>query len=1849
MPHNFSISTLVKQLFWRYDIIYMKNHIQLKRYWIIFFACMPLLFACKPPFKVGLGDKVDLENPEITIQSHESGEYIKGETIFSGTHSDDFEVERIQLSLDGGITFLNAEIIEENWEYSIDSGDYPDGSTEIIILVTDKSGKSLEKRLLLYFDNTPPTVVVNQPVQYAYSSYNGDLSIKGDAADKLGVGKVYITVLDSSGTVLADSQEAEGKNSWSYLFPSADYIDSNGTLRFSITALDNAGNESSILYHNDDLYAVNNNSGITVEEVVRFEAGENIEGVSLDSSDLAGIALEYLSITFDQDTDIPVFVISNPDAEAPADKNILPGNAAALGMAIDDDGIDTDGIEVAIDGGSWEEVDETTGSGLSVRFEHDLSHLTDGNHTIMFRAADIYGAVGESSSVPFLIDRGAPSITVTSPRQGEYINSRDFICTGTAADGDSVAGVEVSIDGGLTYEEAEMTGNDWSFPVSLQEDGTVSIKVRAEDGTGKTAYYNLQVIVDTQSPELVFIDPAKSSSVNGEVLLKGTSSDNAGITNVEIKIGETEPWLSLEGLYNWEYAFDSQSYTGDTHSEESPPGSGVWKLTIQARAYDLAGNEGSSGDYFLYIDNDLDKPTVSIASPPDGQSVGGAVLVTGTAFDDDAVFRIEMQADINNDGDYSDQFDLDGDGNTSDFLEDEGIWYVLDGTTLWSVQLNNSGELYHVEAGHTGNITLRVRAVDTKDGINPDTAGNYQELSIRFDDSIPRVENMSHASGDYVNEEVSLTADILDDEEVSSISISYDGGISYTDITDDPGMVTQNSPGDYDFHVTFDTAPLIPDSGVLYLRIKVVDNADYQTLQYINLNVDNTYPAGAYTGNSDDIHGEGASSRLQGTATDSGTVSGIERIELYLMRDGTVLSPAGGIDGTASLYDFGTTTGLYPDESSYILNINNHSEFGDDDGGNGDSDGFDESITISGSDYLWWIAFNSTLIADGELDIHYVVYDNAENGTHFTESGFIKNNKPEFMNVVAGTDLNADGDSADAGERSTFLPEDLPDTGYTAVNNTLYVELNAQPGGNTPLSYSLKLEGTDPELIQSGNSAAIDTTGYSDGPAAFTLQLIDNVGIITQETLEIEIDNTDDVDPSIIINPLALASVKGHGTENPEGHIELQNESLFDGPDPDVSGTVIFAGNVSDNQRISNITVQIPEFDAGNGTGASHTAAEWDQGLGVLVSRDANFIITNQSLTEAGGHYAEWEYEWNSAGISDTADNDVSVSFATEDASGRLSSDSVTVDVVPYIKHVETNLSTAFGDDFSRSAKGNYTVQQGEVLTVAGYNLNPEQSGADSDVRLSIDPDALNSGIKQGDPLTYSGVAADYTSLSVTVDAAGSGCLTIITSGIGSTNNINENSAEQNTIDSQNHQSLADDTFLSVWEYTDLSLSVSSVNHAEYPSMALVGDTPAFAYVNNSEGFGQAKYILGTADNGIYNNWDLFTYTAIDFNDEGSHGVLYDINVVNGNYGDYNSGNYGGIITSFFYDVPAHSWNPGAYYYWDNCVWLDNLVDTESPFTTAVLDRYQFPDLHLTGTDLETTVFYTAYDKMENRIIFRTYRVGTDSTIGDVSGGRINDSGIPLYTDIPQYNRNGNFPLYDGTNNDNKRFINSNEAGENPAAADGARVTVFDPADSFGKHTAVAGTEDGSAALIVYYDEAGTGSLVYRYNETPGNSGSWSDPLGLDTASGAKYIDMEIDSLGRVHIAYYDSYSGDVSYIRLNSYSTETFTKVTVDSYLIVGDKLSMTVNESGVPYLTYKGIGNSARAAWLTVSDPADGVDDTDRFNGNWEVQTLPVQMEDSDSNRFSVGIRSSDDMPVVGYTDDGLQYQRLYNNLAN
>ncbi|MBT3274651.1 MAG: hypothetical protein HN368_15950, partial [Spirochaetales bacterium] len=623
------------------------------------------------------------------------------------------------------------------------------------------------------------------------------------------------------------------------------------------------------------------------------------------------------------------------------------------------------------------------------------------------------------------------------------------------------------------------------------------------------------------------------------------------------------------------------------------------------------------------------------------------------------------------------------------------------------------------------------------------------------------------------------------------------------------------------------------------------------------------------------------------------------------------------------------------------------------------------------------------------------------------------------------------------------------------------------------------------------------------------------------------------------------------------------------------------------------------------------------------------------------------------------AGNNIQISLTAEDFAAAATPVQITVDVVPYISRLDSYLTAAFSSAFNRSALGTYPVLVDsvnaayETINVVGYNLNPVGTGADSDARISKDTDGIDLAVKKGTGLPWSNVAADFTSLDVELNTDGSGYLNILVNGIPTINNINDDSsnAEGDFI----NPNLRDNRYLAVWDINKLRQTVATANNAVYPSMALNGDTPVFAYVNNAAGYGRARYWDGAVEKQIYDNWDLFTYSAIDINSNGNHGVLFDINVVNGNYGDYNSGNYGGILTSFYYDVPAHTWYPGSRYFQDNHIWLDNLVDA-SATTTAVLDRYQYPDLHFNsaGTTAESYVFYTVYDRMEDEIRFRFYRVGTTAGIAATTGGQINNAGTALYTDLEQYNRTDIFPAYDGNNDDNARFISSNTTGKNPAG-----VHTIETVNT-GEFSAVASTADASAALVVWQDASGTGNLRLKYNYSVAvprsfAPGGWLTMGGSEIIAsnlGGEYVDMAIDGSDNIHIAYYDNNNGDLRYIYIpvTDFSTGSFgtvTDVRVDSYFDVGEKLHIEVSGAGVPYIAYKGINRTGRVAWLAGS-LGDGTNASDEFTGTWEIQTLPTEIDSSDSNRFSIGI-DTNDLPVAGYTNGGLEYIRLLPELAD
>jgi hypothetical protein len=587
-------------------------------------------------------------------------------------------------------------------------------------------------------------------------------------------------------------------------------------------------------------------------------------------------------------------------------------------------------------------------------------------------------------------------------------------------------------------------------------------------------------------------------------------------------------------------------------------------------------------------------------------------------------------------------------------------------------------------------------------------------------------------------------------------------------------------------------------------------------------------------------------------------------------------------------------------------------------------------------------------------------------------------------------------------------------------------------------------------------------------------------------------------------------------------------------------------------------------------------------------------------------------------------------------------------DVVPYITQVDTVITGLISKDFARSAHGYYPVRAGETITIKGYNLKPAVTGigaGNSDVRIvsAANRDSVVKNAGAGSRgLVYAGVGSPYTSMTADIsllsaDASiGSGYLVVWVGGVPS---LNARSGRSNAETNFVSQTGTDERWLSVWARTVFKTDVPAApkaNHAAYPSMRMNGNTPVFAYVNNVEGYGLAQYWNGAAEWKIYENWDLFTFTALDLNSSATnnHAALYDIDVVQSGSSDTPS-DKGGIMTSFFYQPPNTTWNGTSYFYRDYNIWLDNLWKSG---VSAILGRYKYPDIDMSrdSTTAFSRVFYSVYDSIDDRVLVRAFDVGTDSGLVG-SANKVTDTATNLYTDIAQQNQNGTWPAYTDVDTNNRRFLYlgpGSNAGISPPNA-----YIVDAAGA-GPWTAVASTS-GNVALVVWYD-TDTNALKYAYNASAdvAGAGAFGGTQTLDTYCGGDFVDIAVDAADHIHIAYHDSYSGDLMYVYLSAYNAAFQGPYLVDSYLTVGNKAGIAVSAAGVPYITYKGMGNTAKAAWL-VGALDDGADGNGKFNGTWEVQVLPTRIVDNDSNRFCMGVDTST-LPVVGYTNDGIEYVR-------
>ena len=237
--------------------------------------------------------------------------------------------------------------------------------------------------------------------------------------------------------------------------------------------------------------------------------------------------------------------------------------------------------------------------------------------------------------------------------------------------------------------------------------------------------------------------------------------------------------------------------------------------------------------------------------------------------------------------------------------------------------------------------------------------------------------------------------------------------------------------------------------------------------------------------------------------------------------------------------------------------------------------------------------------------------------------------------------------------------------------------------------------------------------------------------------------------------------------ENPEGHIELENDlpsetftssnsGVYD-IDPKVSGKIYLRGEANDNVLLKELWLKFPGItvNASNSNfiqvAKRNDNGKWEavSGLPDGITFDAAFTNAegNDEFDNNEGNTVKWQILIDTAKISNVAATDVEVEIQVKDRGKATLNDEKTsveynapnesesvysndektikkqtsgeqgssdnapyyrMDVVPYITNVTTNLS-AFNRNkpsvYARTAIGNYSVKVGEQITINGFNL----------------------------------------------------------------------------------------------------------------------------------------------------------------------------------------------------------------------------------------------------------------------------------------------------------------------------------------------------------------------------------------------------------------------------------------------------------------------------------------------------------------------------------------------------------------
>ncbi|WP_411024328.1 non-fimbrial adhesin SiiE [Salmonella sp. s58760] len=603
------------------------------------------------------------------------------------------DVNSVQLSLDGGINWVNATLTSDGvWEY-IWPTDLVENTYTLTVKATDVAGNTATETLNFIIDTTlsTPTITLDSADDSGTANDNKTnvktpgFIIGGIDSD---VTQVVVQVMRDGHSEEVELTQTNGQ--WRFV-PGSAWTDGDYTL--TVTVKDEAGNirhSAPLTVTIDTQIAIDhielvNDSGIPDDNLtnnvrphfqvkvptdvneVRLsidggktwfnatqsatpgvwdytwlaDVGEGKHTLTVEATDKAGNqTTQKLDFIIDTMLSEPTIVLDSTDDSGTKGDNLTNANKPTFILG----NIDADAryVTVEVQHGGTKEVLTATKGATGIWSVTPTGTWADGDYTLTVRVEDDAGNVKHSASLTVTVDT---QITIDdielvndSGTKGDNLTNDANPHFRITVPGD-VNEVSLSIDGGVTWVKAtqSVTPGVWNYTwPGTVPDGDYTLNVKATDNAGNTVTETLHFTIDTTlSTPVIVLDSADDTGIQGDNMTNRTQP-TFNLQHIDDDAVRVTVSVEHGGVTT---TFDATKGTGGwTFTPPTSWGAGDYTLSVSVE--DKAGNTSHSASLTVTVDTQI--------------AINNIELVNDSGIPDDNLtnnvrphFQVKVPTDVN--------------------------------------------------------------------------------------------------------------------------------------------------------------------------------------------------------------------------------------------------------------------------------------------------------------------------------------------------------------------------------------------------------------------------------------------------------------------------------------------------------------------------------------------------------------------------------------------------------------------------------------------------------------------------------------------------------------------------------------------------------------------------------------------------------------------------------------------------------------------------------------------------------------------------------------------------------------------------------------------------------------------------------------------------------------------------------------------------------------------------------------------------------------------------------------------------------------------------------------------------